>query len=80
MYEKIKAAIRNHTDAHRLVFWYDAQATHGRILEELDTEAEVLEAENNEWWIKYHVLEEKPQQHFLIFIPSPGQTMSTTGF
>ena len=48
MYEKIKAAIRSHTDTHRLVFWYDPQATHHGILEELETGAEILEVDNSE--------------------------------
>lgn len=70
MYEKIKNAVRTHTEKHRLVFWYDPDSRHQPVVEELEIPARIIEADNNEWWIKYHVLKEKPEDHFLIYIPT----------
>lgn len=71
MYEKIKSAITKHMQDHRLVFWYDEDAKHRAVLDELDAPGSVLEVANNEWWIKYHVLKEKPSERFLIYSPHP---------
>ena len=69
MYEKIKHAVQTHLNKHRLVFWYDEAGKHRSVVDELDTPAEVLQVENNEWWVKYHVLKEKPTDHFLFYVP-----------
>ena len=70
MYEKIKRAIGSHIKNHRLVFWYDEEGKHRSVLSELDTPADVIEVENNEWWVKYHVLKEKPDHRYLIYSPT----------
>lgn len=70
MYEKLKNAIATHTQKHRLVFWYDEDGKHAEMVDEIDCPAEVVRIENNEFWIKYHVIHERPQDHFLIYAPS----------
>jgi len=69
MYEKIKAAIAKHVQDHRLVFWYDDGGKHRPVLQDLEVPGRILEVENNEWWIKYHVLKEAPAAHFLVYAP-----------
>jgi uncharacterized protein (TIGR02687 family) len=69
MYEKMHAAIRSHFTRHRLIFWYDPEGKHREVVEALDETATVLEASRNEWWIKYHVLRERPEEKFLIYAP-----------
>ncbi|MDA3949412.1 MAG: hypothetical protein PF508_09305, partial [Spirochaeta sp.] len=69
MYEKLKSAVAAHTRKHRLVFWYDDAGTHETAVGEIDCPAEVIRIENNEFWIKYHVLTERPQDHFLLYAP-----------
>jgi uncharacterized protein (TIGR02687 family) len=69
MYEKIRHAVEAHLNKHRLVFWYDEGGKHRSVVDELDTPADIVQIENNEWWIKYHVLKEKPASHFLVYAP-----------
>lgn len=71
MYEKIRHAVQTHLSKHRLVFWYDEGGKHRTVVDEIDTPASIVHVENNEWWIKYHVLKERPDDHFLIYAPYP---------
>ncbi len=71
MYEKLKSAVAAHARKHRLVFWYDDAGTHTDDVGEIDCPAEVIRIENNEFWIKYHVLAERPDAHFLLYAPYP---------
>ena len=71
MYEKIKNAIAAHVKKHRLVFWYDEDGKHRPVLEELDISGDIIEVANNEWWIKHHLLKERPDDRFLIYSPYP---------
>lgn len=69
MYEKIATAIEKHTQKHRLVFWYDPDAAHRTVLDQLSLDATVLEIANDELAIKHRVVLEEPQQHFLVYAP-----------
>lgn len=71
MYEKMHAAITSHLQNHRLLFWYDPEGKHREVVDTLDAPATVLEVQNNEWWIKYHVLHQRPDDRFLIYAPHP---------
>lgn len=69
MNEKITQAIQSHVEKNRLVFWYDDDGKHREIFEGISVSGRKLTIENNEWWIKYHVLQEEPKTHFLIYAP-----------
>jgi len=69
MYQKIQSAVRAHLKKHRLVFWYDEDARHRAAFEAVQINGEKIEVQNNEWWLKYHVLREKPETRFLVYAP-----------
>lgn len=69
MYEKMHAAIKSHLQHHRLLFWYDPEGKHREVVDTLQSDATVLEIQNNEWWIKYHVLHQHRDERFLIYAP-----------
>lgn len=69
MYEKITAAIEKHAAKHRLVIWYDPEGAHRAVLDNLTVDASVLEVANNELAVKYRVLLQEPDRHFVIYAP-----------
>lgn len=72
MGERLAEAIRSHLGKHRLVFWYDDHGSNRARFDELDLQhATKLEIENNELWIKHHVLREAPETKFLIYSQAP---------
>lgn len=57
---------------HRIVFWYDhKQELRGEFEALILPEIEMIELANNEFYIKHHVLREKPDQKFLIYHDGP---------
>ena len=71
MNEKIKSALENQFQKHRLVFWYDASGDMLKYFEELELEGVKKEQiANNEFGLKIKVLVREPKQKFLIYQPS----------
>ncbi|HPH97286.1 MAG TPA: BREX-1 system phosphatase PglZ type A [Anaerolineaceae bacterium] len=57
---------------HRIVFWYDhKRELRGEFESLIFPEIEMIELANNEFYVKYHVLVEKPDQKFLIYHAGP---------
>lgn len=56
-----------------LVFWYDDQAEFTETFEELSLAegVEKLKLDHTPFWVKYHLLQEKPDTSFLVYAPHP---------
>lgn len=55
---------------HRIIFWYDELEENKEALNEVALEGiEIITADKNEFFIKYHVLREKPNTKFLLYFP-----------
>ena len=75
MSETIFKAIDNHFKKYRIIFWYDENGNNKDIFDKYSNPAvEKIKIENNEFYIKYRVLKEKPEQKYLIYseLPKPG--------
>jgi len=71
MSEIIFKAINNHFRKNRIIFWYDEDGNYQDIFEEYSNPAmEIIKIENNEFYIKYRILKEKPDKKFLIYSES----------
>jgi uncharacterized protein (TIGR02687 family) len=67
---KIAQTLTNLFKAHRLVFWYDADASMREEYEAVElTDVRKLLIDENEFGIKYEVLKKEPNQKFLIYAP-----------
>ena len=68
----IQPAIASLFTKHRIVFWFD---TGQEMYQEYETlmlpGIEMIELQNNEFWVKYHILREQPNQKFLIYHAGP---------
>jgi len=55
-------------EKHRLIFWYDENNNLHQEFDRLELQGvENLKIKNDEFWLKQHVLREKPNQKFLIY-------------
>ena len=76
MSEIIFKAIDNHFKKYRIIFWYDENGNNKDIFDKYSNPAvEKIKIENNEFYIKYRVLKEKPEQKYLIYseLPKPDE-------
>ena len=72
MNHSIAQALSKLFDRHRIVFWYDARQELSYDFEELVMPGvEKLRIANNEFWLKYRILREQPDQQFLLYHEGP---------
>lgn len=70
MSQKLIDALHTHFKKHRIIFWYDENEAKRDLFESYqNTEVSKIEVQNNEFWIKYHMLREKPGEKFLVYSP-----------
>jgi uncharacterized protein (TIGR02687 family) len=70
MSQKLIDALHTHFKKHRIIFWYDENEAKRDLFEHYqNAEVHKIEVQNNEFWIKYHVLQEKPAEKFLVYSP-----------
>ncbi|MGZ4055301.1 MAG: BREX-1 system phosphatase PglZ type A [Bacteroidia bacterium] len=68
MTDKIHSALEQLFEQHRLVFWYDEKVEMKALFNDLQlNNVSKITIENNEFGIKYKVLQEEPDQKFLIY-------------
>lgn len=72
MNPRIAQALEKLFSRHRIVFWYDAARELRHEFESLEfDDVRSLEIRNNEFFLKYHILREQPQQKFLLYNEGP---------
>jgi len=72
MNPRIAQALEKLFSKHRIVFWYDAARELRHEFESLALDdIRSLEIRNNEFFLKYHILREQPQQKFLLYNEGP---------
>lgn len=65
---KIKVALDKLFQTHRVVFWYDTKNELKDEFQSLEfSDVEKLVIQNNEFFIKYHVLRERAESKFLLY-------------
>jgi len=68
MSNRIEEALAKLFDKHRIVFWYDEKKELRSEFESVELDAvEKHEVNQNEFWLKYHMLREKPGAKFLLY-------------
>lgn len=71
MTDKIHSALTQLFEQHRLVFWYDEKIEMQALFNELQlNNVSKITIKNNEFGVKYKVLQEEPNSKFLIYQPS----------
>lgn len=69
---RIKNAISNLFQNHRVVFWYDEKRELRQEFEAIHLPGvEKIEIENNEYGLKHQILREEPKQQFLLYYEGP---------
>ncbi|MDZ7794913.1 MAG: BREX-1 system phosphatase PglZ type A [Spirochaetia bacterium] len=70
MSQKLIDALHTHFKKHRIIFWYDEnEAKRDLFASYQNSDVHKLEVQNNEFWLKYHILREKPGDKFLVYSP-----------
>jgi hypothetical protein len=70
MSQKLIDALHTHFKKHRIIFWYDEnEAKRDLFAGYQNTDVSKIEVQNNEFWLKYHMLREKPGDRFLVYSP-----------
>ena len=70
MSQKLIDALHSHFKKHRIIFWYDDNEAKRDLFESYQNgDVYKLEVQNNEFWLKYHMLQEKPADKFLVYSP-----------
>ncbi len=65
---KMEQSLKKLFEKSRIIFWYDKKKELKKEFEDLFLEdVEKLEIDNNEFWLKHHILREKPDQKFLLY-------------
>src|SRR5680860_903803 len=78
MSQSIEKAIQAKFKKHRLVFWYDVQDELSEVFDSLALPAiEKIQIEGNEFQIKYRVVQQHPDQKFLIYSSQERKTPAT---
>ena len=68
----IESAVSNLFKKYRIVFWYDAKHELRQEFEPLLLPGvDILELTNNEFAVKYRILQEAPNQKFLLYHADP---------
>ena len=68
MSNRIEEALGKLFDKHRIVFWYDEKKELRSEFESVELDAvEKHELNQNEFWLKYYMLREKPDAKFLLY-------------
>lgn len=68
----IESAVSSLFKKYRIVFWYDAKRELRQEYESiLITGVEKIELDNNEYGVKYRILQEAPNQKFLLYHAGP---------
>ncbi len=78
MSQKLVEAIDKSFEKNRIIFWYDDDGSQANVFHQYTNPAvEKLEIQNNEFWIKYHILKENPKGKVLIYSKTPKPADST---
>lgn len=69
---KLEEALLQLFQKHRIIVWYDAEKQYVDDIKQTDLPSvEIIHVNGNEFTVKHHVLQVKPQQQFLLYIPYP---------
>jgi len=77
MNDRIAASLRRLFEEHRIVFWYDTDRDMRPAFDALDLAGVTkLEIANNEFGLKYRILQQEPDGRFLLFKDGPEPQMA----
>lgn len=77
MTDRIAASLRQLFEAHRIVFWYDADRDMRAAFDAVDLAGVTkLVIANNEFGLKYRILRQEPHGRFLLFRDGPAPDMA----